>query len=151
MSNHSHKKRVLVIGGALGGLFAGTLLQQIGWEVDIFERSAHDLDSRGGGIVLQPEVVEVFRRAGVDIGAIELGVRSDYRTVFRPDGSIQSKHLAPQTQTSWSLIYTTLKAAFGEGDYHRAKTLVSIDQDPEAQTVSARFEDGTRETGALLI
>src|SRR6516162_9783818 len=151
MSNHSHRHRALVIGGSLGGLFAGTLLRQIGWEADIFERSAHDLDSRGGGIVLQPEVVEVFRRAGVDIGAIELGVRSDYRTVLRANGSIQSKHLAPQTQTSWSLIYTTLKAAFGEQNYHQAKTLVRIDQDLRARTVTAQFEDGTRESGDLLI
>src|SRR6478752_6999446 len=110
--NRSHKRRALVVGGSLGGLFAGTLLRQIGWQVDIFERSAHDLDSRGGGIVLQPEVVEVFRRAGVDIRTIDLGVRSQYRTVFWPDGSIQSKHFAPQTQTSWSFVYTTLKAAF---------------------------------------
>jgi 2-polyprenyl-6-methoxyphenol hydroxylase-like FAD-dependent oxidoreductase len=151
MSKHPHKHRALVIGGSLGGLFAGTLLRQIGWEVDIFERSAHDLDSRGGGIVLQPEVVEVFQRAGVDIGAIELGVRSDYRTVFRPDGSIQSKHLAPQTQTSWSLIYTTLKAAFGEQNYQQAKTLVRIDQTPGSDTVAAQFDDGTREVGDLLI
>src|SRR6516164_4502529 len=140
MSNHSHKNRALVIGGSLGGLFAGSLLRQIGWEVDIFERSAHDLDSRGGGIVLQPEVVEVFRRAGVDIGAIQLGVRSDYRTVLRPDGSVQSKHLAPQTQTSWSLIYTTLKAAFGEQNYHQDKTLVRIDS--ASDTVIAQFDDG---------
>jgi 2-polyprenyl-6-methoxyphenol hydroxylase-like FAD-dependent oxidoreductase len=150
-ANHSHKHRALVIGGSLGGLFAATLLRQIGWDVDIFERSAHDLDSRGGGIVLQPEVVEVFQRAGVDIGAIELGVRSDYRTVFRPDGSIQSKHLAPQTQTSWSLIYTTLKAAFGEQNYHQAKALARIDQTPGSDTVTAQFDDGTREVGHLLI
>jgi 2-polyprenyl-6-methoxyphenol hydroxylase-like FAD-dependent oxidoreductase len=62
--------RALIIGGSLGGLFAGNLLRQIGWDVDIFERSAHDLDSRGGGIVLQPEVIEVFRRVGVDIRTI---------------------------------------------------------------------------------
>ena len=114
----SKKRRALIVGGSLGGLFAGNLLRRVGWDIDIFERSPHDLDSRGGGIVLQPEVVEVFRRAGVDLRAVELGVRSAYRTVFRPDGSIQSKHLAPQTQTSWSLIYSTLKAAFGEANYH---------------------------------
>ena len=54
---HSDKRRALIIGGSLGGLFAGNLLRQVGWDVSIFERSAHDLDSRGGGIVLQPEVV----------------------------------------------------------------------------------------------
>jgi 2-polyprenyl-6-methoxyphenol hydroxylase-like FAD-dependent oxidoreductase len=149
--NPSHKRRALIIGGSLGGLFAGTLLRKIGWEVDIFERSARDLDSRGGGIVLQPEVVEVFRRAGVNSGATELGVKSNYRTVFRPDGSILSKHLAPQTQTSWSLVYTTLKAAFGEQHYHQAKTLVRIDQALGSDRVTAHFDDGTREAGDLLI
>jgi 2-polyprenyl-6-methoxyphenol hydroxylase-like FAD-dependent oxidoreductase len=71
--------------------------------------------------------------------------------VFRPDGSIESKHFAPQTQTSWSLIYTTLKGAFGDLNYHQAKTLVRIDQDLETETVTAHFEDGTRETGDLIV
>jgi 2-polyprenyl-6-methoxyphenol hydroxylase-like FAD-dependent oxidoreductase len=96
----SDGRRALIIGGSLGGLFAGNLLRQIDWDVDNFERSAHDLDSRGGGIVLQPEMVEVFQRVGVDIRTVDLGVRSNYRTVFRPDGSIESKHFAPQTQTT---------------------------------------------------
>ena len=61
----SAAKQAVVIGGSLGGLFAGLLLRSIGWDVDIYERSPHDLDSRGGGIVLQPEVLEAFRRAGV--------------------------------------------------------------------------------------
>jgi 2-polyprenyl-6-methoxyphenol hydroxylase-like FAD-dependent oxidoreductase len=91
--NGINRRRALIIGGSLGGLFAGSL-QRIGWDVDIFERSPHDLDSRGGGIVLQPEVVEVFRCVGVDLRKIDLGVRSAYRTVFRPDSSIQSKHFA---------------------------------------------------------
>jgi len=38
------------------------MLRAIGWQVDIYERSAHDLDSRGGGVVLQPDVVEAFQR-----------------------------------------------------------------------------------------
>src|SRR5271155_1277499 len=150
-ANDRNKRHALIIGGSLGGLFAGSLLQRIGWDVDVFERSPHDLDSRGGGIVLQPEVVEVFRRVGVDLRKVDLGVRSAYRTVLRPDGSIQSKHFAPQTQTSWSLIYSTLRAAFGDENYHQAKTLVKISQDLRLGTVTAQFEDGTRESGDLLI
>ena len=147
----SKSRRALIVGGSLGGLFAGTLLRRIGWNVDIFERSPHDLDSRGGGIVLQPEVVEVLRLVGVDLRTVDLGVRSEHRTVFRPDGSIQSKHFAPQIQTSWSLIYTTLKAAFGDRNYHQAKTLVRIDQDLRAGTVNAIFDDGATETCDMLI
>jgi hypothetical protein len=48
----SAAKQPVVIGGSLGGLFAGLLLRSIRWDVDIYERSPHDLDSRGGGIVL---------------------------------------------------------------------------------------------------
>ena len=140
--DHSDSRRALIIGGSLGGLFAGNLLRRIGWDVEIFERSAKDLDSRGGGIVLQPEVVEVFRRARVDIRTVEVGVQSQYRTVLRPDGSTQSKHFAPHGRSS-----TTLKAAFGDPSYHQAKTLVKIDQDPEVRTVTAHFGDGTLRDG----
>jgi hypothetical protein len=70
-------------GGSLGGLFAGNLPRRIDWDVEIFERSPpRDLDSRGGGIVLQPEVVEVFRQASVDIRAIDLGVRPSIGLFF---------------------------------------------------------------------
>ncbi|TPK75284.1 FAD binding domain-containing protein [Mesorhizobium sp. B2-4-17] len=144
-------RRAIVIGGSLGGLFAGNMLRSVGWNVDIFERSAGDLDSRGGGIVLQPDVVEVFRRSQATLDKSVLGVQSRYRTVFRPDGSIESKHIAPQTQTSWSLIYTTLKAAFGEEHYHRAKTLLRVEQDEAQRNVTAIFDDNTREVGDLLI
>ncbi|MCK4130284.1 hypothetical protein HI802_21710 (plasmid) [Ralstonia solanacearum] len=155
LATHPHPvnppPRALVIGGSLGGLFAGNLLRRIGWHVDLYERSAHDLDSRGGGIVLQPDVVEVFRRTGVDLGAMDLGVGSVHRAVLRPDGSIRSRHFAPQTQTSWSLIYTTLRAAFGDAHYHQAKTLARIEQNPPAGTVTAHFTDGSSETADLLI
>jgi 2-polyprenyl-6-methoxyphenol hydroxylase-like FAD-dependent oxidoreductase len=57
--------RAIVIGGSLAGLFASSLLHTQGWSVDVYERSPHDFESRGGGIVLQPEVIEAFRRAGV--------------------------------------------------------------------------------------
>ncbi|GAB5469620.1 MAG: FAD binding domain-containing protein [Rhodospirillales bacterium] len=145
------KPRALVIGGSLGGLFAGNSLRSLGWEVEIYERSPHDLDSRGGGIVLQPAVVDLFRKAGVETGLLDLGVRSNNRTVLRPDGSILRKDPLAQTQTSWSLIYTTMKAAFGEAHYRRGMTLTAVDQDRASGRVSAIFADGTQARGDLLI
>lgn len=150
-SSAQSKHRALIIGGSLAGLFTGNMLRSIGWNVDIYERSRHDLDSRGGGIVLQPDVVEVFRRSGASLGGGELGVASRYRTVLRPDGTVQSKQFAPQVQTSWSLIYTTLKQAFGEVHYHRGKVLARVEQNAGARTVTAFFDDGSSETGDLLI
>jgi 2-polyprenyl-6-methoxyphenol hydroxylase-like FAD-dependent oxidoreductase len=148
----SHSRpRAIIIGGSLGGLFAGNMLHQIGWDVDIYERSAQDLDSRGGGIVLQPEVLEVFRRSGIDLANFDAGVLSVHRTVLQPDGKIRVKRHAPQTQTSWPLIYTTLRATFGDQHYHQAKVLARIEQDAAGGRVTAFFTDGTRETGDLLI
>ncbi|WP_342249130.1 FAD binding domain-containing protein [Sphingomonas sp. OTU376] len=145
------KPRALIVGGSLAGLFTANLLGRAGWDVEVFERSPHDLDSRGGGIVLQPEVVEVFRRMGIDVGAMTLGVASRYRTVFGPDGSIQSKQLAPQVQTSWSLLYSTLRKGFGDARYHQGMTLAGLDQDRDAETVTARFADGSSRTADLLV
>lgn len=150
VSSEGKSPRAIVIGGSLGGLFTGNLLRQAGWEVDIYERSPHDLDSRGGGIVLQPQVVEALRQSRVDVDRLELGVRSENRVVLRPDGSIQSKHLAPQTQTSWSLIYTTLRQAFGSERYHQGEALRSIEQ-PEPGRVIAHFESGHLAEAELLI
>jgi len=151
VSPRSSERRALVIGGSLGGLFAATMLRSIGWDVDVFERSPGDLDSRGGGIVLQPDVIEIFRRVAMPLDQKHLGVRSAYRTVLRPDGSIQSKQFAPQLQTSWSLLYTSLKAAFGAPHYHQGKTLERIEQDKKTGSVTAFFFDGSRVTGDMLI
>ncbi|MGH8632646.1 MAG: FAD-dependent oxidoreductase, partial [Burkholderiales bacterium] len=41
------KKRALVIGGSIGGLFAANWLRAIGWDATVFERVPDDLASRG--------------------------------------------------------------------------------------------------------
>jgi 2-polyprenyl-6-methoxyphenol hydroxylase-like FAD-dependent oxidoreductase len=59
------RPRALIAGGSLSGLFAATTLRAFDWEVAVFERSADALDSRGGGIVLQPDALAALRFAGV--------------------------------------------------------------------------------------
>lgn len=143
-------RRAIIIGGSLGGLFAGNLLRQAGWSVDIYERSPRDLDSRGRGIVLQPQVVGAFRQSGLDVSSLDLGVRSENRLVLRPDGSLQSKHHAPQMQTSWSLIYSALRKAFGDEHYHQGNALSAIEQ-PAPGRVIARFDNGHEAETDLLV
>lgn len=138
-------KHAIIIGGSLGGLFTGTLLRQAGWEVDIYERSTHDLDGRGGGVVLQPEVEEVFKRLGLPRPT---GVQSTRRIVYRPDGSLQDNRAAYQTQTSWSSIYRAIRDAY-DGGYHRGRMLTDIAQSDGL--VTATFADGTSATGDLLV
>lgn len=138
--------RAIVIGGSLAGLFAGILLRSIGWEVDIYERSTHTLDSRGGGVVLQPDVVEAFRRAGIPQKA--LGVVAYERYYLEGDGGIQRMPMR-QTLTSWNLLYGSMRRHFPDEHYHQGKVLTNFQ--PKDNGVTAFFADGTRERGNLLI
>jgi 2-polyprenyl-6-methoxyphenol hydroxylase-like FAD-dependent oxidoreductase len=141
-------KRAIVIGGSLAGLFAGTLLRSIGWQVDIYERSPHSLDSRGGGIVLQPDVVEAFQTAGI-ADTTPLGVVAHERYYLKRDGTIAQSMSMRQTLTSWNLLYGSMRRHFPAEHYHQGKHLTEITQD-ETQ-VTAMFADGTHETGDLLV
>lgn len=141
-------KRAIVIGGSLGGLFTGILLQSIGWEVNIYERSSHSLDSRGGGIVLQPEIIEAFERAGVAYES-PFGVVAHERFYLKQNGTIATNMPMRQTLTSWNLLSGTMRRHFPAERYHQGKTLTEVTQDD--QKVTAIFADGTSDTGDLLI
>ncbi|UDU83120.1 FAD binding domain-containing protein [Pseudomonas sp. HN2-3] len=141
-------RKALIIGGSLGGLFVANALRTIGWQVDVFERSPTALDSRGGGIVLQPEVVNAFRFSEIPTSHA-LGVRSKNRIYLSNDGAVRHKQVAPQTQTSWSTLYSHLLAALPDEHYHRGKKLVDLKQDEDG--VVALFEDGTTATGDILV
>ena len=52
------RRKALVIGGSLGGLFAANWLTAVGWDVAVFERVEDDLASRGAGIGTHEELLE---------------------------------------------------------------------------------------------
>src|SRR5262245_43381393 len=60
------RKRAIVIGGSMSGLFAGLLLRRAGFDVDIYERVESELAGRGAGIVAQPVVARTLRELGID-------------------------------------------------------------------------------------
>lgn len=147
MTMNATGNRAIVIGGSLGGLFTGIILRSLGWQVDIYERSAQDLDSRGGGIVLQPDVVEAFQRAG--IGTQALGVVAHERYYLNSDGSIAQPMPIRQRLTSWNLLYGSMRRHFPAEHYHAGKQLSDVQQ--ASDQVAATFTDGTQTTADLLI
>ena len=147
-SSPSSDRRAVVIGGSLGGLFSAVLLQHHGWQVDIFERSPRELHSRGGGIILQPEVKAMLRRVGLQ-PATPLGVASHERLYLGDDGEVVERVLLPQTLTSWSTLYNILRPAIADAHYHQGETLVRLEQDLTGAV--AFFPSGRTERGALLV
>ncbi|MDM8358411.1 FAD binding domain-containing protein [Pandoraea communis] len=148
MHSDRNSPRAIIIGGSVGGLFTATALQAIGWQVDIFERSPHELDSRGGGIVLQGDVVRAFRFAGVKTQG-QLGVRSGDRIFLDRSGEVVQRTWMPQTQTSWSMLYAAMKRHLPASAYHHGEQFVRFEQDGER--IHAHFANGRVETGDLLI
>lgn len=142
------KSTVSVEGGSLGGLFTGMLLHQAGWNVHIYERSQSELASRGGGIVLQPEVVRVFERVGLDPDG-PAGVWANERIFLDREGHIAQIFRAPQKQTSWNAIFRALKHSFPSNRYHQGAELTTFTQGSKG--VTATFTGAGQVESDLLI
>ncbi|MGD1952450.1 MAG: FAD binding domain-containing protein [Leptolyngbyaceae cyanobacterium] len=140
-------RHAIIIGGALGGLFSGLLLRSVGWSVDIYERSAQPLNSRGGGIVMQPQVLEAFRRVGISLQ--DLGVVANERYYLDAQGNVTQRMGTRQTLTSWNRLYGLMQRQFPAEHYHLGKRLTDIQQTTDS--VTAQYADGTSATGDLLI
>lgn len=144
----TRRPRAIIIGGSLGGLFAATTLLKIGWDVEVYERSAHALDSRGGGVVLQPDVLAAFRFGEVRRESA-LGVLSRDRIYLdRDDRVIQRSHM-PQTQTSWNMLYGAMKRHLLPDVVRTGHKFVRFEENGKA--VRAFFENGHEAEGDLLI
>lgn len=142
------KPRAVVIGGSLGGLVTAATLRAAGWQVDVFEASPNQLESRGGGVVLQPDVLGALQFAGVALPDPP-GVPSGDRIYLdHEDNRVQEMYM-PQTQTSWSLLYRAMKNALPQQHLHAGETFVDFRVDGEQ--IVALFESGRSERADLLI
>lgn len=144
----TQRPRAVIAGGSLSGLFAATTLRAVGWDVAVFERSADALDSRGGGIVLQPDVLAAFRFAGVG-HTDALGVPSRDRIYLNAEDGVIHRSFMPQTQTSWNMLYGAMRSALPATCIHTGERLVSFKQ--SGDRVTALFASGRMERSDLLI
>lgn len=112
--------RVAVAGGSIGGLCAGIALRGAGAVVDIFERHVGAVETRGAGIVVQPELTSLLHRHD----ALPLPTTScRIRRYLEPDGGDGRVQAMPQQFTSWEAIHLTLRAAFPEAHYHTGASI----------------------------
>lgn len=145
---HGSGRKAVIVGGSVGGLFAATALRATGWDVGVFEQSPHDLDSRGGGIVLQPPIERAFAFGNVPLPR-EAAVDSIDRIYVDAHDRIVQRFAMPQTQTAWNVIYTALKRALPAGVVRAGDAFERFEQDGER--IVAHFASGHAETADLLI
>ena len=141
-------RHALIIGGSMAGLFSGLLLRQLGWQVDIYERTDVPLSGRGVGILTHTELFDAMDRVGVDMER-RPGISLESRVTVDRNGRIVGKHPMFQFVTSWGYIYNLIRAQFCDNHFHAGYNLERFDQDTDG--VTAFFTNGGRAEGDVLI
>src|SRR5580693_8481303 len=83
------KRRAIIIGGSMSGLFSAAFLRRIGWHVDVYERSKVELVGRGAGITTHPELLQALQRSGA--GTHNLGIEVPKRFAIDRQGRITAE------------------------------------------------------------
>jgi 2,6-dihydroxypyridine 3-monooxygenase len=140
--------RVAVVGGSLGGLTAALVLRDLGCEVDVFERSTAELESRGAGIVVLDETVQYFRER-TDQKLEQLTTATGFLRYLDRDGAVAYEEPRRYRYSAWHTIYRALLGCFGRGRYHLGKDMAGFSQQDEQ--VQVRFADGSTAAYDLLV
>ena len=110
-------KRAIIVGGSIGGLFAGNVLSQNGWTVEILERAKDNLTSRGTGIARHTELEDILRE--LDLAPDEtVGIDVSGRTAFDRNGNIIARYELAQRLGAWNRVFEPLFENFPKEHYH---------------------------------
>lgn len=140
--------KIGIIGGSLGGLFAGIALNASGHDVHIFEKTTEKLKDRGAGIVLQHELMDFL--TGYKIASVEeISVPIHQRRYIDKNGKTVHSDNTLQEMTAWGTIYHKLSNFFPAARYHYGCKLTSFNQ--QKNKVNAVFENGRSDSFDLLI
>jgi len=131
----------------MSGLFTAAFLRQIGWEVDIYERSPVELVGRGAGIVSHPELLDALEKSGV--GTRDIGVEVQRRITIDAEGRVIGERPLRQIMTSWDRLQNLLRGTIPRERYHLGCTFEHVDQD--GSEVRVHFTGGHTERADLLV
>jgi 2-polyprenyl-6-methoxyphenol hydroxylase-like FAD-dependent oxidoreductase len=141
------KRRALIIGGSMSGLFTAAFLRQAGWDTDVYERSTVELVGRGAGITTHPELLEALEQSGA--GLRNLGVEVEKRITLDRRGNVIAEKRLPQILTSWDRLQSLMRQTIDPQHYHLGHNFERLEQDGSG--VVAYFSTKGRERGDLLI
>lgn len=101
-------KKVLIIGGGIGGLTSALALSSKGFEVELFERAAQ-FDEVGAGLQLSPNCTRILRHLGLEEALKQKACSPDY---------LDFRHWSSGTRLGRSLLGEFAEKKFGAPYYH---------------------------------
>jgi 2-polyprenyl-6-methoxyphenol hydroxylase-like FAD-dependent oxidoreductase len=146
-SSPRRKRRAIIIGGSMSGLFTAAFLRQIGWDADVYERSRVELVGRGAGITGHPELFDALIACGA--GTERLGVEVEKRIAIDRNGRVTDERPLRQILTSWDRLQRLLRATIDERRYHLGWNFERVEQDERGVTVT--FSGGRVEHADILV
>jgi 2-polyprenyl-6-methoxyphenol hydroxylase-like FAD-dependent oxidoreductase len=129
MADHSFKK-VIIVGGSVGGLFSGIVFHRLGYNVTILERRLPSaLRDQGAGISLSTPyspLRDSFKKLGTSGSPLTDFLEQYDRTkiptlsikefqYLNKDGSVKEKIDIMAQFASWELLYNIMRANFDGG------------------------------------
>lgn len=141
-------KKIIIVGGSLGGLSAAICLRNLGFSVSVFERSSKKLYGKGAGIVLNPCMLRFLRQCP----SFNLSERSLCAGKLRYLDLTSNKdreHPVVFKLSSYNSLYTALLEVLGTDNYHLSCDVNDISQTPDKVTVTTS-DGGTHECDLLI-
>ena len=152
-------QKIAIVGAGLGGAAAATLLQQAGFDVEVYEQ-APEFSRLGAGIHVGPNAMKVFRRMGLEDKLNEMGSHPDFW--FSRDGItgdyLSRIPLGDFVKKEYGASYITIHRgdmhalqidSIKPGTVHFGKKLETINDDGDQVHLS--FADGTNVTADIVI
>jgi 2-polyprenyl-6-methoxyphenol hydroxylase-like FAD-dependent oxidoreductase len=139
---------VAVIGGSIAGLSTGIALRCLGCDVQIYEQSPTPLRGRGGGLVVQYEMLDWMASHGI-AALSTLSLPGVERQFLDRDGKVIQRYPDSTPFTSWEAVFHQLHAAFPEESYHHGRECVRASASSGKPV--AEFASGARVQADLVI
>jgi 2-polyprenyl-6-methoxyphenol hydroxylase-like FAD-dependent oxidoreductase len=147
MPGVSKKRRAVIIGGSMSGLFTAAFLRRIGWDCDVYERSNVELVGRGAGITTHPELLHALTASGA--GTDNLGIEVEKRIALDRHGRVIAEKPLRQILTSWDRLQRLLRATIDPARYHLGWNFERVEQD--GRGVRVHFSGGRVEHADILV
>jgi 2-polyprenyl-6-methoxyphenol hydroxylase-like FAD-dependent oxidoreductase len=150
-------KKVVIVGGGIGGLTAAVSLRRHGHEVVVLERRA-TAEEAGAGISLWPNAMRILHDLGLG-PALEASAISDGRATIRTRrgrhlsasemGAIERRFAAPLSVVHRRHLLDVLRTAVGDDTLRLGSTCIGATQDEQA--ASALLADGGQVEGDVIV
>lgn len=141
--------KVAIVGGSIAGCAAAIVLQRIGWDVTVYERSTGQLEDRGAGLGIPLSLLETLvARDLVDADVSHFQATRCPFVLRTKDGdgdSYRGRLLWEQpiavAVTNWGVLYQHLRRRVPDVCYHQGHTVTDI-QETDDDAVSVHLSDG---------